>query len=182
MSASFGRLWGRRDADGTHGDVAPASPAPDAGPDPDAGPMLDDAVSPIASDADQIVDAAGPHSLCEPEADVGAPEQPVLLTPVGTTRQVHVGDVLPPARRGWAGGLVRLPPVPKRAILAAGVCAGLVAPALARHLAIRLLLGPGAKSGIGSAGTLEVTRIVYHGPVTAETISSIVKALTAGRH
>jgi hypothetical protein len=115
------------------------------------------------------------------DAAPGDPEQPVMLTPVGTPRQVHVGDVLPPARRGWAGGLVRVPTVPKRAILAAGVCAGLVAPTLARHLATRLLLGPGAKAGGLPPGTLEVTRIVYHGPATAEVVTSIIKALTPGR-
>jgi hypothetical protein len=116
-----------------------------------------------------------------PGAAAALPEQPVLLTPVGTVRQVHIGDVLPPARRGWAGGLVRLPVVPKRAILAAGVCAGLVAPTLARHLVTRLLLGPGAKPAGVLGGTLEITRIVYHGPATAEVMSSVLKALSSGR-
>jgi hypothetical protein len=71
-----------------------------------------------------------------------------------------------------------LPEVPKRAILAAGLCAGLAAPAITRHLASRLLGGHG---GAGAQATMEITRIVFHGPLTAEAISTIQKALTAGR-
>ena len=77
--------------------------------------------------------------------------------------------------------MARLPAVPKRAILAAGVCAGLVAPTVARHLATRLLLGPGAKSTGGLGGTIEITKIVYQGPATVEAVSAILKALMSSR-
>lgn len=170
MSAPIGRLWGRRNDHGAqHGD-APASPVPESEASPSEAGQTE------AGDTSTV-----PALVVQTGADADAPEQPVLLTPVGTPRQVHVGDVLPPARRGWAGGLVRVPTVPKRAILAAGVCAGLVAPTLARHLATRLLIGSGGKSVGGPAGTLEITRIVYHGPATAEVVTSIIKSLTAGR-
>ena len=168
MSAPIGRLWGRRDADGIQGGVSPASAAPDD--ESDLAPPA--AAEPVEMAA--VADASA-------DTDPAAPEQPVLLTPVGTTRQVHVGDVLPPARRGWPGPLSRLPAVPKRAILAAGVCAGLVAPALARHLATRLLLGPGAKATSIPSGTIEITKIVYQGPATAEVMSAIIKSLIPGR-
>ena len=115
------------------------------------------------------------------------PEQPVLLTPSGTARPVHVGELLPARQRPWPLSVVRLPAVPKRAILAAGVCAGLAAPGLARHLATRLLLGgrqgarPGIRPGIRPEGILEVTRIVYNGPLTPQAAAAIGKALAAGR-
>ena len=68
--------------------------------------------------------------------------------------------------------------VPKRAILAAGLCAGLAAPALAKHLVTRVLLGRSA----GRVGpVLEITRIVYSGPLNAGAVSAIEKALAGGR-
>ena len=156
MSARIGRLWRRRPAENglAHDTTAVAS-------------KPDDTLPPDAEDGTAEMAAV-------------APEQPVLLASVGVSRQVHVGDVLPPVRARWPGRLARLPEVPKRAILAAGVCAGLAAPAITRHLAMRLLSGPvGGRSG--AQATLEITRIVFHGPLTAEAISTIQKALTAGR-
>ena len=106
------------------------------------------------------------------------PEQPVLLMPSGDTRPVHVGELLPARRRPWPLAIIRLPAIPKRAILAAGVCAGLAAPTLARHLATRILLGnPAARAD----GVLEITRIVYTGPLTPRSAAAIGKVLTAGR-
>jgi hypothetical protein len=159
MTGRIERLWPRRPADSeaAGGEAASADTEAESGVEPPADVAL------------STERAAAPL------------EQPVLLTPVGATRQVHVGDVLPPARRGWPGPLARLPlpMVPKRAILAAGVCAGLVAPTLARHLASRMLAGPSANP-IGT--TLEITKIVYNGPLTADAVSNICKALiSAGR-
>ena len=106
------------------------------------------------------------------------PEQPVLLMASGDRRPVHVGEVLPARRKSWPLSFVQLPAVPKRAILAAGVCTGLAAPGLARLLAMRLLTGrPVARP----EGVLEITRIVYSGPLGAGAVSAIEKALTAGR-
>jgi len=160
MRPQIGRLWQRRQADIT--------PAPD---------------SMAGSDTDDVVSAELPgEPVASLDAEDGAPEQPVILRSAGVTRKVHVGDVLPPKRPGWPRNLVRLPTVPKRAILAAGVCAGMVAPTLARHLALRMLLGPGGTPAGGPApGTFEITRIVYHGPLTTEAMSTIFKALTSGR-
>jgi hypothetical protein len=118
-------------------------------------------------------------ALPEPErTDTVPPEQPVLLMPSGGTRPVHVGELLPAPRRSWPLSVVRLPVIPKRAILAAGVCAGLAAPTLARHLATRIILG---RAGAPAGGVLEVTRIVYTGPLTPRAATAIGKVLEAGR-
>jgi hypothetical protein len=98
--------------------------------------------------------------------------------PSGDARPVRVGELLPARRSRWPLSVVRLPAVPKRAILAAGVCAGLAAPTLARHLATRMLLGPQAPRG---EGILEITRIVYNGPLTPRAAAAISKALIAAR-
>ncbi len=105
------------------------------------------------------------------------PEQPVLLLPSGT-RAVRVGEVLPPQRRRWPLSVVRLPVVPKRAILTAGVVAGLAAPSVAKHLATRMLLGGAASK---AEGVLEITRIVYTGPLTPRATAAIAKAILATR-
>jgi hypothetical protein len=105
------------------------------------------------------------------------PEQPVLLLPSGT-RAVKVGELLPVQRRRWPLSVVRLPAVPKRAILAAGVMAGLAGPTLARHLVTRALLGGAATR---ADGVLEITRIVYSGPLTPRATSAIAKAILATR-
>jgi hypothetical protein len=105
------------------------------------------------------------------------PEQPVLLLPSGT-RAVRVGELLPVQRRRWPLSVVRLPAVPKRAILAAGVVAGLAGPTLARHLVTRALLGGAATR---ADGVLEITRIVYTGPLTPRATAAIAKAILATR-
>ena len=123
--------------------------------------------------------ASTSRALPAPDGESPAfPEQPVLLMPSGATRPVHVGQLLPARSRPWPLELIRLPAVPKRAILAAGVCAGLAAPTLARHLATRVLLGRPAS---GPASVIEVTRIVYSGPLNAQTAAAIGKVLATGR-
>jgi len=119
-----------------------------------------------------------PVDALEPsEAPADAPlEQPVLLLPAGP-RTVHVGELLPAPSR-WPLSVVRLPSVPKRAILAAGLCAGLAAPTVTRALATRLLLG---KAAVRPESVIEVTRIVYSGPMTTGAVSAITRALLAGR-
>jgi hypothetical protein len=136
-----------------------------------------------SGDAARAADGAAPQDgLVLPGPDRPStlpPEQPVLLTPTGGTRQVHVGELLPARRPRWPLSVVRLPVIPKRAILAAGVCAGLAAPTLARHLATRIILG---RPTSGVHGVLEVTRIVYTGPLTPRAATAIGKILEAGRH
>lgn len=125
--------------------------------------------------------SAGQDGLALPDPDrpsTRPPEQPVVLMPSGGTRQVHVGELLPARRRPWPLSVVRVPAIPRRAILAAGVCAGLAAPTLARHLATRMLLG---RPSSGVQGVLEVTRIVYTGPLTPRAATAIGKVLEAGR-
>lgn len=171
MKARFERLWQLRRRRVT-GDSAAASAA--TVPDPEsvvAGPQ-----GGLVADAQA---AANPRALPDPTLSTGTPpEQPVLLLASGERRPVHVGELLPPDRRRWPLSVVRLPAVPKRAILAAGVCAGLAAPAIARHLAVRVLLGgPVARP----EGILEVTRIVYTGKLTPQAAAAIGRALSAAR-
>ena len=134
----------------------------------------------IAADVPPSVDEL---ALPQPVTSApGQPEQPVLLTAGGASRPVHVGELLPARQSRWPLSVVRLPAVPKRAILAAGVCAGLAAPQIARHLATRMLLGNQRVSGrAGVEGVLEITRIVYNGPLTPRAADAISKALTASR-
>ena len=163
MQVRIGRLWRlRRARAGTNGSAgAPADPPHDAASTPEGG-------------------AAGDGlALPEPAQHGDAPpEQPVLLMPSGGTRPVHVGELLPARRQRWPLSVVRLPVIPKRAILAAGICAGLAAPGIARHLATRMILGrPAGRAD----GFLEVTRIVYTGPLTPRAVSAIRNVLEAGR-
>lgn len=162
MQGRIGQFWRLRRvrAGATGGAGAPVSPPHDATSPPD-GITLDGL------------------SLPEPgQHGTPPPEQPVLLMPSGGTRPVHVGELLPARRARWPLSVVRLPAIPKRAILAAGVCAGLAAPGIARHLATRMILGRPASR---VEGVLEVTRIVYSGPLTPRAATAIGKVLEAGR-
>ena len=138
---------------------------------------------PSVETAAEVTPSVNELALPQPViATPGQPEQPVLLSAGGAARPVHVGELLPARQVRWPLSVLRLPAVPKRAILAAGVCAGLAAPQIARHLATRMLLGNqqvGARSSI--EGVLEITRIVYNGPLTPRAADAISKALTAGR-
>lgn len=137
---------------------------------------------PSAETSSPTGDLALPQPIRPASEMSGQPEQPVLLTPAGAVRTARIGELLPARRSRWPLSVVRLPAVPKRAILAAGVCAGLAAPQLARHLATRMLLGntsPTTRAGV--EGVLEITRIVYNGPLTPHVADAITKALTAGR-
>ena len=163
MQGRIGRLWQLRRAVGGIG----RGPRQAAGPPVDAARAADGAAS---QDELALPGPEQPNTL--------PPEQPVLLMPSGATRQVHVGELLPARRQPWPLSLVRVPAIPKRAILAAGVCAGLAAPTLARHLATRMILGR-PTSGVQSV--LEVTRIVYSGPLTPRAATAIGKVLEAGR-
>src|SRR3954447_19130072 len=79
MSAPIGRLWGRRDAESDPAGVSPTGPTPDNG------------ASLTASDPGELVDTAAlVHQPVGAAVDADGPEQPVVLTPVGPTRQVHV--------------------------------------------------------------------------------------------
>jgi hypothetical protein len=169
MKARIGRLWRlrrRRAVEPDEEAAVTADTAQDRAPD---GPGA------------AATSGAGTDGLALPDPArlvVAQPEQPVLLTSAGDARPVHVGELLPARRRRWPLPVLRLPSVPKRAILAAGVCAGLAAPSLARHFATRMLLG---RSGSQAEGLIEITRIVYTGPLTPRAASAITKVLEAGR-
>jgi hypothetical protein len=106
------------------------------------------------------------------------PEQPVLLMPTGEARPVHVGELVPAPRPRWRLSVVRVPVVPKRAILAAGLCVGLAAPGIARHMVTRLLV---SRPSSRAEGVLEITRIVYSGPLTPRAVAAIGRALAPTR-
>jgi hypothetical protein len=129
------------------------------------------------ADAESVDALAAP--LLEPSTVVATslPDQPVLLNT--TSRQpARIGELLP-ARHGRSLlPYVRLPAVPKRVILAAGVCAGLAGPAVARHVVTRLLVG---RPAAVATGAIEITRIIYSGPLTPQAAAAIGKALTAAR-
>ena len=163
MQGRFRQLWRLRGGGAVSGGSAGA---------PVVGPRDAASVPPGGATPDDL-------ALPEPDrANTLPPEQPVLLMPSGDTRPVHVGELLPARRSPWPLSVVRLPAIPKRAILAAGVCAGLAAPTLARHLAARVIFGPPTSR---VEGVLEVTRIVYTGPLTPRAATAIHKVLEAGR-
>ena len=164
MQGRIGRLWRLRRGRAAGHDGAGGT----------AGPPHD-----VTSPGDASAAAVDGLALPEPgPREALPPEQPVLLMPSGATCPVHVGELLPARRRPWPLSVVRLPTVPKRAVLAVGVCAGLAAPGIARHLATRMILGRPASR---VEGFLDVTRIVYTGPLTPRAATAIHKVLEAGR-
>ncbi|MCC6176470.1 MAG: hypothetical protein IT305_14280 [Chloroflexi bacterium] len=113
----------------------------------------------------------------EPARTYVQPEQPVVLAPARPGRAVRVGEVLPAVRSRALLARLPVPHVPKRAILAAGVCAGLAAPGITRHVATRLLFGSSRSTTRTGLGALEITRVTYTGPITSEALSMVTKAL-----
>ena len=164
MQGQIGRLWRR-----VRGRAATGKSARRAGR-PAADVNVRTRMDLTVQDGLALPDPTASHAL--------PPEQPVLLMPSGGSRPVHVGELLPARRQPWPLTLVRLPAIPKRAILAAGVFAGLAAPSLARHLATRMVMG---RSATRVEGVLEITRIVYTGPLTPRAATAIGKVLQAGR-
>lgn len=147
----------------------------------DVAQVADVTATPMAADASDLA-LPQPVSAVSDSTATLTLEQPVLLSASGVARPVRIGEVLPARQRRWPLSVVRLPAVPKRAILAAGVCAGLAAPQIAKHLATRMLLGnAGPSPSAGVQGALEITRIVYNGPLTPAVTEAIGRALAAGR-
>jgi hypothetical protein len=118
------------------------------------------------------------------EAPAPLPEQPIPLPPPVGVRRAKVGVVLP-ARRSLLPALpFEVPRVPKRAIFAAGICAGLAAPSLTRELAGRALtaaLGPGRRASPSVEGwetaTVEIIRVIYAGPRGGQAAAAVGKIL-----
>jgi hypothetical protein len=125
----------------------------------------------------------------------GLPEQPVPLPPVGAAsstpavaadrragRVLH-GVVLPAGRpRSLLAAALPIPRVPRRAIFAVGICAGLAAPSIVKQVAGRALLATTGR-GSGSPGerwesaTMEIIRVTYAGPRRGQAAEAVGKLL-----
>lgn len=150
--------------------TAATIPSSDARQAADTNPALDAVLTPVESPE---TGQRGTEPTVPP-----APEQPVPLATIQGGRKVRVGVVLP-ARRSFGTLSLPTPRVPKRAILAAGVCAGLAAPAITRHLAARALiaaLGP-ARSTAMEAATIEIIRVSFTSPKTGQAAAAVSKLL-----
>jgi hypothetical protein len=132
--------------------------------------------------------AAGAGAVAAPTDQDGAlapiPEQPVPLAPLPGARRAKVGVVLPARRPGSLA--LAIPRVPKRAIFAAGLCAGLAVPGVTRQLAGRALIGalgrgrrPRASAEVWETATIEIVRITRTGPRggTVEAIGKLLEQL-----
>ena len=116
------------------------------------------------------------------------PEQPVPLPALRGVRPARAGVLVPArsARSPLALPALPVPRVPKRALLAVGVCAGLAAPAITRQVAGRALaavLGadrrPARPSVVGGweGATLEIIRITYRSPRQGEAAAMVGRLL-----
>lgn len=167
MDARFGRWWRRRPAEDQ---AASASTLPE--PTPDDGSLVDAetlATAPIA--ASSGVDHA---------AAVVLPEQPVLLPAQSTHAPARIGVVLPATRPGALLKRLPLPSLPKRTVLAVGVCAGLAAPLVGRQLAtqaLMALLGQGRATRPLEGATVEIIRIHYAGAAAGHAANAVTKIL-----
>jgi hypothetical protein len=127
----------------------------------------------------------------------GLPEQPVPLPPVGAAsstpavaadrragRVLH-GVVLPAGRpRSLLAAALPIPRVPRRAIFAVGICAGLAAPSIVKQVAGRALTatfgpgrGPSPAGGGWESVTMEIIRVTYAGPRRGQAAEAVGKLL-----
>jgi hypothetical protein len=179
MIVGIGRSWRR---------------APGAGTD--TGPI--DAASAPGATGELADDARGGASPVGEAGIEGLPEQPVPLAPIGSTapdapavaggrgvRRVIHGVVLPAGRSRSLLAALPIPRVPRRAIFAVGICAGLAAPSIVKQVAGRALLATTGR-GSGSPGerwesaTMEIIRVTYASPgrgQAAETIGKLLEQL-----
>ena len=119
-----------------------------------------------------------------PLTEQPAPEQPVPLPALPEARRARVGVVLPPRRSLLPALSLPIPRVPKRAIFAVGICAGLAAPAVTRQLAGRALmaaLGPGrapaSTPAAWEATTVEIIRVSAAGQRPGQAAAAVGKLL-----
>jgi hypothetical protein len=174
----IGRIWRRGSATPSGGEsVVPgeaARPPTSAADDPTTVPG-------------HVVRDGAPAADDVPEGGP-LPEQPVPLPALPGIRPARAGVLLPArsARSPLALPGLPVPRVPKRAILAVGVCAGLAAPAITRQVAGRALaavLGadrrPATPSDSGGwrSATLEIVRITYRSPRQGEAAAMIGRLL-----
>lgn len=125
----------------------------------------------------------------EPDSGEGAgpeaplPEQPTPLPPIPGAPRPRSG-VLVPVRASRSRLALRAARVSKRAVLAVGVCAGLAAPVVTRHLATRALIsllgaggGPGTSAGRWQATTVEIIRVTSGSNRPGEAAATVGKIL-----
>ena len=165
-------------------------------PEPVAGTTVSadgDVARPVGADVEPPVSApdgtsdAAVAATEQPVPDQPVPEQPVPLPAIPGARRARVGVVLPARRRLLPALALPIPRVPKRAIFAVGICAGLAAPSVTRQLAGRALLaalGPGrtaaSRPGVPAAleaTTVEIIRVSSVGQRPGQTAAAVGKLL-----
>ena len=166
------------------GGAARPAAAPTTAPE-DAPALPTDGVS--SADAIAAATPLGSATVDPREAEPAAPEQPIPLPAIPSARRTRIGVVLPPRRSLLPALALPVPRVPKRAILAVGICAGLAAPTVTRQLAGRALmaaLGPGrpptappATAAAWEATTVEIIRISSAGQRPGQAASIVGKLL-----
>lgn len=149
--------------------------------DPQPAPL---ALAPLEAHLD--ADRREPNSGEETRSEAPLPEQPTPLPPIPGAPRPRSGVLVPvrasrslPALRG-----LPLARVSKRAVLAVGVCAGLAAPVVTRHLATRALMsllgaggGPGASAGRWHTTTVEIIRVTSGSSRPGEAAATVGKIL-----
>ena len=118
--------------------------------------------------------------------EVPLPEQPTPLPPIAGAPRARSGVLVPlgTSRSRLAPRGLALARVSKRAILAVGVCAGLAAPVVTRHLATRALMrllgagsGPGVSAGRWHSTTVEIIRVTSGSSRPGEAGATVGKIL-----
>ena len=167
MDARFGRWWRRR-------------PAEDQAASASTGSELTTDDTGLA-DAEYLATAPViEHSEEDRAAEAVLPEQPVLLPAPSTHVPARIGVVLPATRPGALLKRIPLPSVPKRTVLAVGICAGLAAPVVGRQLATQALLsllGPSRATRPLEGATVEIIRIHYAGAAAGHAANAVAKIL-----
>lgn len=167
MDARFGRWWRRRPAEDK------------ATPEADAIESVSDDAAALAAD----LAAAAPMMATSPSDDAVQPvlpEQPVLVPAPAEHAPARVGVVLPAARPGALLKHLPVPRIPKRTVLAVGICAGLAAPVVGRQLATQALLallGQGRATRPLEGATVEIIRIHYAGSAAGHAANAVTKIL-----
>ena len=163
---------------GTFG-VADTAVSPAAASPPDEPPASASDQTSIPPD---VIGTAVPERSSRASGGDPLPEQPIPLQPIPSPRRAKVGVVLP-ARRSLLPALP-VPKVPKRAIFAVGICAGLAAPSLTRHLATRAMaaaLGTGVQAATSTAAwesaTVEIIRVTFASPQRGGATAAVGKIL-----
>jgi hypothetical protein len=161
-------------------------------------PRPDDGATPAtAGEADGFLVVADPpdgHATPDsPDTTPAAtsppstPEQPIPLAPLRDGERPRVGVLLPVRRPRSLVPALPLPRVPKRAIFAIGICAGLAVPGVTRQLAGRALVA--AFGGDRAAppaqaverATLEVIRVTVSATQRGQAAATVGKLLEALR-